>query len=133
MQGKRVSCIFPGKQRKRKDYRLVILYKCICTATGLLVLQLKEKGCCHWFTHATPSGLDEEQCGGGGLRLRLRRRHASVDENNSRSTAISNNRNFAILLPSMVVSKLAREEEQKKKKRKSLFCWQSLKSSDFFS
>ena len=114
MQGKRVSCIFTGKQRKRKDYRLLILYKCICTATGSLVLQLKEKGCCHWFTHATPSGLDEEQ------RLRLRRRHASVDENNSRSTAISNNRNFAILLPSMVVSKLAREEELKKKKKITL-------------
>ena len=114
-----MSCIFTGKQRKRKDYRLVIPHKCICTATGLLVLQLKEKGCCHWFTHATPSGLDEEQCGGGGLRLR--RRHASVDENNSRSTAISNNRNFAILLPSMVVSKLAREEEQKKKKENHSF------------
>ena len=109
MQGKRVSCIFTGKQRKRKDYRLLILYKCICTATGSLVLQLKEKGCCHWFTHATPSGLDEEQR--LRLRLRLRRRHASVDENNSRSTAISNNRNFAILFPSMVVSKLTRENK----------------------
>ena len=84
-------------------------------ATGLLVLQLKEKGCCHWFTHATRAGLDEEQ------RLRLLRRLPQngsplVNENNSRSTATSNNRNFAILFPSMVVSKLAREEEQKKKK-----------------
>ena len=115
MQGKRVSWIFRGKQRKRKDYRLVILYRYIYMtfiATGLLFLQLKEKGCCHWFTHATRSGLDEEQ------RLRRRRHHGlpSVDENNSRSTATSNNRNFAILFPSMIVSKLAREEELKKKK-----------------
>ena len=107
MQRKRVSWIFAGKQGKRKDYRLVILYKYICIATALLVLQLKEKGCCHWFTHATPPGLDEEQ--------RLRRPHASVDENISRSTAISNNRNFTILFPSMVVSKLTRENELKKK------------------
>lgn len=106
-----MSCIFTGKQRKRKDYRLVILYKYICIATGLLVLQLKEKGCCHWFTHATPPGLEEEQF------LRRRRPHhglPSVDENNSKSTAISNNRNFAILFPSMVVSKLTRENELKK-------------------
>ena len=86
----------------------------ICTATGLLLLQWAEKGCCHWFTHATPPGLEEEQ----RLRLERRRFHhglPSVDENNSRSTAISNNRNFAILFPSMVVSKLTRENKLKKK------------------
>ena len=118
MQGKRVSWIFTGKQRQRKDHHLVIL----SLSLSLYVQQLAYCYC---------NGRRKVVATGSPMRLLLAwKKSSAYDFNVDVSTmvypqstkttagqheAISNNRNFAILFPSMVVSKLTRENKLKKK------------------